>query len=127
VAESVQDALQKASIHFVKPDGTSAIKFAAPSLNEGDVFSPSPTYQKLTFRGVEYDLTQFRYAPRIVKALHESIKKGEHGLTTKQIRKSAGLPNNGRMYDWFRRTGLWKNLVIAVGPDLYRLDIPPQS
>jgi hypothetical protein len=91
--------------------------------NETAIFSPSPTYQKLLFRGKEYDLTQYRYAPQILRILHESVKKGEPGLTTSQIRKRANLPHNGKMYDWFRGTGLWKNLVVTAGRDLYRLDI----
>jgi len=88
------------------------------------VFSHSPTYQKLVFRGNEYDLTQHKYAPEIVRVLHESLKDGKAGLTTVQIRKLAKLPHNGKMYDWFRGTGLWKNLVVTAGRDTYRLDIP---
>jgi len=124
-AESLRDALQKASIHFAKPDGTPVIKPASPAAAQDStaIFSPSPTYQKLTFRGTEYDLTEYRYAPLIIKVLHESLKNGEPGLTTPQIRKRANLPHNGKMYDWFRGTGLWKNLVVSAGPDLYRLDI----
>ncbi len=95
--------------------------------NETAIFSPSPTYQKLLFRGKEYDLTQYRYAPQILRILHESIKNGEPGPTTSQIRKRANLPHNGKMYDWFRGTGLWKNLVVTAGRDLYRLDISADS
>jgi hypothetical protein len=110
MAESPQDALQKAAIHFVKPDGTMVIKPSAPTATQDTsaIFSSSPSYQKLTFRGNEYDLTGHSHAPGILKVLHESLKKGEPGLTTKQIRERARLPHNGKMYDWFRGTGLWK-------------------
>lgn len=87
------------------------------------IFTHSPTYQKLLFRGQEYDLTRHRYASKIVKVLHESLEAGELGLTTVQIRTRAEIPHNGKMYDWFRGTNLWKKLIIASGCDLYRLDI----
>lgn len=124
VAESLQDALQKAAIHFLKPDRTLVIRPSAPTTTQdiSAIFSPSPTYQKLTFRGKEYDLTGHKYAADILKALHQSATKGEPGLTIGQIRKQADLPHNGTMYDWFRSTGLWKTLVVK-SRDLYRLDI----
>jgi hypothetical protein len=127
IAASPQDALQKAAIHFVKPDGTLVIKPSAPTAEQDTsaIFSPSATYQKLIFRGKEHDLTGHSHAPGILKVLHESLKRGEPGLTTKQIRERAKLPHNGKMYDWFRGTGLWKNLVVSSGPDMYRLDIFP--
>ena len=123
-AENLQDALQKAAIHFVKPDGTAVIKLPAPAQETSEIFSASPTYQKLTFRGKDYELTGHKYAPVILKVLHEALKRGEPGLTINQVRKKANLPHNGSMYDWFRGTGLWKTLVVTVGRDLYRLDIP---
>jgi hypothetical protein len=125
-ADSLQDALRKAGIHFVRPDGMPVIKpsVSAKEPETIEAFSPSPTYQKLIFRGKEYDLTHHIYAPVILKVLHESLNKGESGMTTNQIRKSAKLSNNGKMYDWFRGTGLWKHLVIVIGKDMYRLDIP---
>ena len=128
VAESLQNALQLASIHFRRPDGMPVILPFAPSSEQdySAVFSPSATYQRIVFRGEEHDLTQHRYAPGIVKVLHESLKKGERGLTVKQIRERAELPHNGSMYDWFRGTGLWKTLVVTVSRDLYRLDVSPQ-
>jgi hypothetical protein len=123
-AESLQDALQKASIHFAKPDGTPAIKPASTGVAQDNaaIFSPSPTYQNLTFRDKEYDLTGHKYAADIVRVLHQSSAKGIPGLTIAQIRKEAKLPHNGTMYDWFRATGLWKTLVVK-SRDLYRLDI----
>jgi hypothetical protein len=125
-ATSLQDALLKATIHFSKPNGMPVIRLESPAELAED-FSPSPNYQKLTFRGKEYDLTPYSHAPRILKVLHESFHHGEVGMTTSQIRKKAKLPNNGKMYDWFRGTGLWKHLVILVGKDLYRLDLPTKS
>jgi hypothetical protein len=86
------------------------------------VFVPSPTYQKLTFRGKEYDLTGHKYAADIVRVLHQSATKGEPGLTIAQLRKKADLSHNGTMYDWLRGTGLWKTLIVK-SRDLYRLDI----
>ena len=126
-AESLQDALHLASIHFRKPDGTPAIQLFAPSLGQSDstVFSASPTYQKIVFRGKEYDLSGHTHAPRILKVLHESLNSGEWGMTTSQIRTKAKLPHNGKMYDWFKKTGLWNNLVVRVGKDQYRLDLQP--
>jgi hypothetical protein len=127
IAENLQDALQKAAIHFANPDGMPITRPATAPADQGyeNVFSPSPTYQKLMFRGKEYDLTSYKYAPDIIKVLHQSLKSGEPGLTTKQIRERARLPHNGKMYDWFRGTRLWKNLVVIAGPDMYRLDISP--
>jgi hypothetical protein len=127
VAESLEDALQIASIHFRRPDGMPVIG-PLVSMNKQEystVFSPSPTYQKIIFRGKEYDLSGHTHAPHILKVLHESLNSGELGMTTLQIRAKAKLPHNGKMYDWFKSTGLWKNLVVRVGKDQYRLDIEP--
>lgn len=126
IAPSLLEALQSVSIHFIKPDGTPVLRPLSPAATPDDtaIFSPSPTYQQIIFRGKEFDLTQYRHAPRILKVLHESINHGDTGMTTKQIREKAKLPHNGKMYDWFRGTGLWKHLVISIGKDLYRLDIP---
>ena len=126
---NVHDALRLASVHFLKPDGMPAIRLSAitPEAESLEVFSHSPNYQKIVFRGKDFDLTNLSYAPLVLKELHESHNSGELGLTTSQIRKRAKLPNNGKMYDWFRGTGLWKHLVINVGKDLYRLDIPTKS
>ena len=124
LAASLQDALQKAAIHFVDADGKLVIKPSAPTVsrNASVIFSASPTYQTLTFRGKEYDLTGHKYAADILKVLHQSAMKGEPGLTIGQIRKQADLPHNGTMYDWFRGTGLWKTLIVK-SRDLYCLDI----
>ena len=133
IAPSLEDALQKAAFHFLKPDGTPVITprsgVVPVEVEQGPAenFSSSPNYQKIVFRGQAYDLTQFIYAPKILKVLHESLNNGEPGMTTSQIRKKADLQNNGKMYDWFRGTGLWKHLVILVGKDLYRLDITISS
>jgi hypothetical protein len=129
VAESLQDALQLASIHFRRPDGMPIVRPFAPSTehDHSAIFSASPTYQKIVFRGNEYDLTAYHYASDIVRVLHESLRGGGLGLTVSQIRERAKLPHNGSMYDWFRGTGLWKNLIVTVGRNLYRLDISPQS
>jgi len=124
VAPSLHDALQHASIHFSDPNGMPIIRPSLPQLPESEaatIFVPSPNYQKLTFRGEDYDLTNHSYAPLILKVLHESFNNGELGMTTSLIRKKAKLPHNGKMYDWFRDTGLWKHLVIKVGKDMYRL------
>jgi hypothetical protein len=128
-AENLQDALEKASTHFVNPSGANIVTLSftksipEPTIRK-DAATFSDSYQRVRFRAQDYDLTGHRYAPRILKVLHESLRKGEPGLTTSQIRKKAGLPHNGKMYDWFRGTGLWKKLVITVGRDMYRLDSP---
>jgi hypothetical protein len=126
-APSLPDALQMASIHFRRPDGMPVIRLFDPTLEQdrSAVFSPSPTYQKIAFRGKDYDLSGHTHAPHILKVLHESLNNGELGMTTLQIRTKAKLPHNGKMYDWFKKTGLWKNLVVRVGKDQYRLDIEP--
>ncbi len=129
-AESVQDALEKAAPHFVTPGGARIITTQTPptsltaSTVRRDVALFSASYQAVTFRGQTYDLTAHKYAPRILKVLHESLIKGDPGLTTSRIRKLANLPHNGKMYDWFRGTGLWKTLVVGAGRDMYRLDCP---
>lgn len=128
IADGVQSALEKASVHFRKPDGAPVIKtFIPPRVHTG-TFSASASYQKVTFGGKEYNLAQHRHAPAVLKALHESLTKGESGLTTTQIRERAKLPRNGgKMYDWFRGTGLWKTLVVSVGRDRYRLDVSTEA
>ncbi|HEY6352293.1 MAG TPA: hypothetical protein VI636_23085 [Candidatus Angelobacter sp.] len=122
-ADDLADALREASLHFIKPDGTPITSSPAIQQASKAIFSASPTYRKVTFRSKEYDLTPYRYAPKIVKALHESIQRGEQGMTVRQIREKAKLTNNGTMCDWFRGTGLWKTLVVVIGRDLYSLDI----
>ena len=90
-ADNLQDALEKASAHFVTPSGASAIPLSLPEsipepILKQEAAGFSHSYQKVRFRGQDYDLTAHRYAPGILKVLHESLRGGEPGLTTAQMR-----------------------------------------
>ena len=91
---------------------------------EESMFTHSDSYQQIHFRGKDYDLTSHRRAAAVVRVLDEARQRGELRVTAEVIRAGIGLKHGGKMYDWFRRTGLWKHLVIVVERGVYRLDIP---
>lgn len=87
------------------------------------LFTHSDSYQKISFRGIDYDLTRHRSAAKVLRVIHEEHKRGAQTVTIDEIRSGIGLKQGGSMYDWFRGTDLWKHLVIEVERGVYRLDI----
>jgi hypothetical protein len=87
-------------------------------------FWHSESYQKLRFRGKDYDLTRHRRAAEVVRAIHTAQENDEKHASIEEIRKAINHKYGGNMYDWFRGTGLWNHLVIVVAKGVYRLDIP---
>lgn len=88
------------------------------------VFTHSDTYQRIHFRGQDYDLTHHRRAAEVVRVMHQAHEKGLNCLSIKDIRTAIALKSGGNMYDWFRGTGLWKRLVVKVERGVYCLDLP---
>jgi hypothetical protein len=88
-AESLEQALQKASIHFVKPDGTPILIPAsvAPHSHAPSRLKPmDENYQIIEFGGRQYELTSTQST--VIRVLHKAHieKKGSAGI--KEIQKA---------------------------------------
>ena len=130
VAESLADALQKASIHFMRPDGTLVIvrdvkAGPAPESQWFGRFRPlDEDYQVIEFEKCVYELTPTQST--IIRVLHKAHieKRGSVGI--KEIYKALQI-NSGKMSGWFRdkkNKHLYGKLVVQTASRThYRLDI----
>lgn len=126
-AESLQDALQKAAIHFAKPDGTPVLKpiSIAPEAQEPARFKPlDEQCQAIEFDGRQYELkpTQSSIIHVLYKAHLE--KRGAVGIA--EIHKALHV-NSGKMSGWFRDKAnkhLYGKLIVQTASrNHYRLDL----
>ncbi len=126
-AESLQDALQKASIHFAKPDGTPVLKpvSIAPEARESARFKPlDEHYQVIEFDGRQYELKPTQST--IIRVLHRAHleKRGAVGIAA--IQKALHV-SSGKMSGWFRdeanRQLYGKLIVQTASRNHYRLDL----
>jgi hypothetical protein len=126
ISDSIEQALQKASIHFVKPDGSPVLKpaeIALQSVASSKFKSLDESYQVIEFDGRQYELTPTQST--IIRVLHASHveKKGSVGI--KEIQKALQV-NSGKMSGWFRRKNkdLYDTLIVQTSTrQHYRLDL----
>jgi hypothetical protein len=126
-ADSLQDALQKAAIHFAKPDGTPVLKpvSIAPKARESLRFKPlDEKYQVIEFDGRQYELKPTQST--IIRVLHKAHleKRGAMGIA--EIHKVLHV-NSGKMSGWFRDKAnkhLYGKLIVQTASrNHYRLDL----
>jgi hypothetical protein len=111
-------------VRVLKGGATAAAPRNSSGLIAKTSFLHSPGYHEIQYKGAHYRPNST--ASRIIRALHENLKKGLPSMTTKQIREAAELPaSGGKMYDWIVKggcEGLWKTLIIEEYRGRYRLD-----
>lgn len=80
-------------------------------------------FTSFTFRGKRYDVG----APqgKAIKLLYEAGKAGRPDVSLKEIREVMDLLPTSKVKDSFRRTGLWKTLLVSKKRNTRRLDIFP--
>jgi hypothetical protein len=125
-AESLQDAMQKASIHFAQPDGTSIlhpttiVRLTLPDarfrpLDEG--------YQLVEFDGKQYELTPTQST--VIRVLHKAHADKRASVGIKEIQQALHV-SSGKMSGWFRRKNkfLYEHLIVQTATrQHYRLDL----
>jgi len=123
-AWDLQDALRKASIHFVRPEGMPAIQLSPPLSPAG---IPSQRFLPLDSdcRVVVLDETQYSlsvYESKIIAVLYSAHKQGRKSVAIDEIRKGLGI-NSGKMSNWFRGANRpLKKIILHIGKQHYRLD-----
>jgi hypothetical protein len=126
MAESLQDALQKASIHFAKPDGTPVLKPAsiAPASQQSARFRAlDESYQVIEFDGHQYELTPIQST--VIRVLHKAHLEKQGSVGIKEIQKALHI-NSGKMSGWFRKKNkaLYEKLIVQTATrQHYRLDL----
>jgi len=83
-------------------------------------FDPSDDYRHLVFRGTPYSLT--RKQAQVVKLLHQAAKAGHPDVGKDRILSSIESETSA-MKSIFKKSRLWKTLVISRSRGTYRLDI----
>lgn len=125
-ADDLPDALQKAAIHFVSPDGKPIIKPAniLPEAETPSRFKPmDEKYQSIEFDGRQYDLTPTQAI--IVRVLHKAHLEKRARVGIQEIYKALSI-NSGKMSGWFRDKNkpLYGKLIVqSAGRHHYRLDL----
>lgn len=129
VAESLEDALQKASIHFLRPDGTLVIVLpekasATPESHASVRFKPlDEDYQVIEFEKTLYELTPTQST--IIRVLHKAHVEKRGSVGIKEIYRFLQI-NSGKMSGWFRGKNkqLYGKLIVQTASrNHYRLDI----
>jgi hypothetical protein len=125
-AESLRDALQKAAIHFAKPDGTPVLKPAsiAPEAPDSARFKPlDDSYQVIEFDGRQYELTPTQST--VIRVLHKAHLEKRSSVGIAEIQKALHV-SSGKMSAWFRKKNkaLYETLIVQTATrQHYRLDL----
>jgi hypothetical protein len=125
-ADDLPDALQKAAIHFVRPDGKPIIKPAniLPPETSSRFRPMDERYQSIEFDGRQYELTPTQAI--IVRILHKAHLEKRARVGVHEIYKALSV-NSGKMSGWFRdkkNKSLYGKLIVqSAGRHHYRLDL----
>ena len=123
VAESLQDALQMASIHFVKPDGMPVLKPASTPREAVRLKTLDGSYQVIEFDGRQYGLTKIQAT--VIRVLHEAQQQKRSSVGLSEIQKAMHI-NTGKMSHWFRgkNKSLYGKLIVQTASrNHYPLDL----
>jgi hypothetical protein len=126
-ADSLEDALHKAGTHFVRADGTPALKPAsiAPTARESARFKPlDESYQVIEFDGRQYALTPTQST--VIRVLHKAHLEKRASVGISEIQKALRV-NSGKISGWFRDRAnkqLYGKLIVQTASRThYRLDL----
>jgi hypothetical protein len=126
-AESLQDALQRASIHFAKPDGTPVLKptnIAPEARQSSRLRALDESYQVIEFDGRQYELTPTQST--VIRVLHKAHLEKHGSVGIGAIHKALHI-NSGKMSGWFRdknNKNLYGTLIVQTASrNHYRLDL----
>jgi len=113
-AESLDAAIQKAAIHFIRPDGVSVLR--PPSIQVASVSRLKPlddAYQVIDFDGRQYELTPTQSV--VIRVLHKAHLERRASVGLKDIQKELGT-HSGKMSDWFRGKNevLYRSLITQT-------------
>ena len=78
-------------------------------------------FTSFTFRGKRYDVGPPQ--GKAIKLLYEEGKAGRPDVSLRKIREVMGLLPTSKVKDSFRRTGLWKTLLVSKRRNTRRLSI----
>jgi hypothetical protein len=124
LAASLQDALQKAVVHFVDAAGKTIITPASvlPEQSTNPRFkSLDENYRIVELDGKQYDLT--RYESTILRLLHKAHINKRGSVAIDDI-LSALRVSSGKMSNWFRgKNKPLRKIILHTGRQHYRLDL----
>jgi hypothetical protein len=122
VAESIQDALQKAAIHFAKPDGTPVLKPVSIAPQTVARFRAlDKDYRIVELDGRQYELTTYESA--IMRTLHKAHVEKRGSVAINDILRALRV-SSGKMSNWFRgKNKPLKEIILHTGRQHYRLDL----
>lgn len=124
-ADDLVDAINKASLHFVGPDGKPIIGLTTPAKPQitSRLKSLDEHYQTIEFDNKQYALTPTQST--VVRILHQASIQKRSSVGLKEIYEALGT-NTGKMSHWFRgaNKSLYGKLIVQTASrNHYRLDI----
>ena len=126
LAPSLQEALQHAAYHFLKPDGSAVISppSTIPKSRPSERFKRlDEDYQVIEFDGRQYGLTSIQAS--VIGVLHTAHQSNRSSVGLNEIYKAMKV-NSGRMSQWFRgknKTLYGLLIVRTASRNHYRLVI----
>jgi hypothetical protein len=126
---SLEDELEEAFRQYrglskVQADLPVDVESIAPGQQES-CFTASIDYRSIRFNGVPHALT--RNQGTIIKILHEAFQRGTPSVGTFAL-LAAVESESSRVKDFFRRSPLWRTLVVSgERRGTYRLNLPARG
>jgi hypothetical protein len=109
---------------FGEPSRVYGAENSTPPTGEKSVFRHDGDFAWVVWKGHRYKLGPT--ARKAMRILYNAYDRHEPEVSGTALMKEIGTPSS-RVRDVFKRTGLWKTLVVSTSPGVYRLNLPDPS